>query len=95
MDIDCAVFDITSWPNLWGELTLAQIQEIDLVVKNQSEHYSIVRTKARTWKKLPAITTCPIVINPKIDSKKPTPHSVFIAPQNILGRRWSGAIASK
>jgi hypothetical protein len=54
---------------LWGELTLAEIQEIDLVVKNQNEHYSIVRTKAREWKKRPAIATSTIVINPKIDSK--------------------------
>jgi hypothetical protein len=69
MDIGCVIFEMASWQKLWGELTLSLIQEIDLVVKNQSEHYSIVRTKARTWKRLPAITTCTIVINPKIDSK--------------------------
>ena len=69
LDIGCAIFEITSWQHLWGELTLAEIQEIDLVVKNQSEHYSIVRTKAQAWKNRPAIATSAIVINPKIDSK--------------------------
>src|ERR1017187_1616329 len=61
LDIGCAIFEITSWQRLWGELTLAEIQEIDLVVKNQSEHYSIVRAKARAWKTRPAIGTSTIV----------------------------------
>lgn len=69
LDIGCAIFEIASWQHLWGKLTLAEIQEIDLVVKNQSEHYSIVRTKAQAWKNRPAIATSAIVINPKIDSK--------------------------
>lgn len=69
LDIGCAIFEIESWQHLWGRLTLAEIQEIDLVVKNQGEHYSVVRTKAQTWKKRPAIASCSIVINPKIDSK--------------------------
>ena len=69
LDIGCTVFEIRSWQRLWGELTLGEIHEIDLVVKNQSEHYSIVRTKARAWKMQPAVATSTIVINPKIDSK--------------------------
>lgn len=69
VEIGCAVFEIASWQGLWGGLTLAEIQEIDRMVKNQSEHYSIVRTKARTWKKRSSVATCTIVINPKIDSK--------------------------
>jgi hypothetical protein len=39
------------------------------VVKNQGEHYSIVRTKAKAWKNRPTMATSAIVINPKIDSK--------------------------
>lgn len=69
LDIGCAAFESESWQHLWGELTLSEIQEIDAVVKNQSDHYSIVRTKAQIWKKRPKIATSTIVINPKIDSK--------------------------
>lgn len=69
VDIGCAAFDSASWQSLWGKLTLAEIQQIDRVVKNMGEHYSTVRVKAQQWKMLPAVGTSTLVINPKIDSK--------------------------
>ena len=69
VDIGCAAFLAADWQNLWGQLTLAEIQQIDAVVKNMSEHYSTVRAKAQQWKGLPAVGTSTLVINPKIDSK--------------------------
>ena len=69
VDIGCAVFDSAAWRKLWGRLTLEEISNIDKVVKNLNEHYSVVRAKARQWKANPAVQTSTLVINPKIDSK--------------------------
>jgi hypothetical protein len=69
VDIGCALFRAVDWQTLWGQLTLAEILEIDAVVKNQSTHYSIVRAEAQAWKKCPSVKTASLVINPKIDSK--------------------------
>jgi hypothetical protein len=69
VDIGCAAFDSASWQSLWGQLTLAELQQIDAMVKNMGEHYSTVRAKAQQWKAKPAVQTSTLVINPKIDSK--------------------------
>ena len=68
VNIGFAAFDPVVWQKMWGQLTLAEIQQIDAVVKNQSEHYSSVRIKAQAWKNRLVVGTSTIVINPKIDS---------------------------
>ena len=40
VDIGCASFLAADWQSLWGQLTLAEIHQIDAVVKNMGEHYS-------------------------------------------------------
>jgi hypothetical protein len=83
VEIGCVLFDSSLWQGLWGQLSLAEIQQIDAVVKNQAEHYSTVRAKAQQWKAMPAVKTSTLVINPKIDSKTQRriqcslPYSVF------------------
>jgi len=70
VDIGCVAFNSASWQSLWGQLTLAEIQQIDDVVKNLKTHYSVVRAEARVWKNRTSVGTSTIVINPKIDSRK-------------------------
>ena len=69
VDIGCAHFLAKDWQILWGQLTLAEIQQVDGVVKNMGEHYSTVRAKAQQWKRQPVVGSSTLVINPKIDSK--------------------------
>lgn len=69
VDIGCASFISADWRKLWGQLSLADISSIDVVVKNMTDHYSIVRQKARLWKSGLIVKSSTIVINPKIDSK--------------------------
>jgi hypothetical protein len=90
VDIGCAAFNLGAWQKLWGQLTLDDISRIDQVVKNMSEHYSIVRAKAQAWKIKAAIHASTLVINPKIDSKTQRrvqcslPYSTF---WNFAGRK--------
>ena len=69
VDVGFAAFDAAAWQKLWGQLTLEEILSVDKAVKNQNEHYSIVRAKAQQWKTKPEVRTSTLVINPKIDSK--------------------------
>ena len=68
-EIDFTIFTPESWEQLWGGLDLDPLEEIDQMVKNRAEHYSVVRKKAKAWKAQPNVRSSPIVINPKIDSK--------------------------
>ncbi|MBI2497204.1 MAG: hypothetical protein HYV75_04545 [Opitutae bacterium] len=69
-EIDVAHFSEKTWSTLWGGLTVENLRQIDAVVKNLSEHYSLVRKQAQTWKRTTAeVATSRIVVNPKIDSK--------------------------
>ncbi len=69
-DIGWAHFSADDWSALWGELAIEHIRPIDAIIKNLSEHYSSVRTKAQKWKRnTPEVKTSRIVVNPKIDSK--------------------------
>jgi len=69
-DIGWVKFTPSSWDALWGSLSLSQISEIDLAVKDRSTHYTIARAKAQQLKSLVAAPADRrIVINPKIDSK--------------------------
>lgn len=68
-EIGVAYFSIQAWVNLWGQLSLERLREIDAVVKDLSQHYTVVRDRAKQWKKnTPAVATSAIVVNPKIDS---------------------------
>jgi hypothetical protein len=69
VDIGYAVFRAGDWQAVWGHLTLAEIAAIDVIVKNQGTHYSIVRAAAQAWKRQPLVRTASLVINPKIDTK--------------------------
>lgn len=58
------------WTGLWGQLSLAQLQAIDVVVKNMAHSHMVARQHAKTWKLTQAeVLTARFVINPKIDSK--------------------------
>jgi len=69
IDIGVAKFTPQIWHGLWGQLALADLTALDAMVKNRGEHYTVVRTKAKVWKKTFVATKGDIVINPKIDSK--------------------------
>lgn len=69
-EIGVAHFSEKTWASLWGGLTIENLRQIDAVVKNQSEHHSLVREKAQTWKRTTfEVVTSRIIVNPKIDSK--------------------------
>lgn len=69
-DIGAACFSMENWATFWGQLSLAHLQSIDLVVKNLALHHLDVRQQARQWKKTTAVvSTSAFVVNPKIDSK--------------------------
>lgn len=69
-EIGVAAFPSAAWAALWGELSLTQLQALDVVVKDLSQHYREARRHARAWKKATVqLATAVLVINPKIDSK--------------------------
>lgn len=69
-EIGVVCFSEAHWSSLWGVLALTHLRQIDAVVKNPAEHYSVVRETVRTWKRTtPEVVTSRIVVNPKIDSK--------------------------
>jgi len=69
-DIGVAFFNPNQWNELWGNLTLQSIQEIDSQIKDLGIPYSDARLLARNWKRLATKDSCSkIVVNPKIDSK--------------------------
>jgi hypothetical protein len=69
-DIGWVKFTPAEWNDLWGTLDMAQLLEIDRIVKDRSLHYSDVRQQAKAWKTNVANNSgSQIVINPKIDSK--------------------------
>jgi hypothetical protein len=69
VDIGYAVFSTDLWNQLWGQLSLAELRNIDAIVKDMAEHYSSVRERAKQWKVQISVHNSTIVINPKIDSK--------------------------
>ena len=70
VDIGVAKFTPSIWRGLWGTLSLEELATLDSVVKNLEENHSIVREKAKAWKKDSLASKSTIVINPKIDSKR-------------------------
>jgi len=69
-DIGVVHFTAAAWSSLWGELTLAQLQEIDATIKDLHLPYAAARAAARAWKRdTAAVASCRLVVNPKVDSK--------------------------
>jgi hypothetical protein len=58
-----------TWRQLWGPVTLADLQRLDAVIKDKSLTPEAARAAALKIKNAPPFTQSVIVVNPKIDSK--------------------------
>jgi hypothetical protein len=54
---------------LWGDITRADLEQLDDLIKDRSLDYREVRQRAQALKKKPPYNTSLITLNPKIDSK--------------------------
>jgi len=54
---------------LWGEVTRADLERLDALIKDRSLDYREARKQAQAMKKAPPFNTTIITLNPKIDSK--------------------------
>lgn len=69
-EIGVARFTVASWNDLWGQLTVAQLQNIDAEVKDLSVPCELAKQHAKQWKRsTPEVATSRLIVNPKIDSK--------------------------
>jgi hypothetical protein len=69
-EIGVVHFPGVKWVELWGQLSIDHLREIDAVIKDMDHHYSIARQRAKSWKaSLAEVLSAKLVINPKIDSK--------------------------
>lgn len=57
------------WRQLWGPVTLADLERLEAVVKDRSLSPEQARAAALKIKNAPPFTQATIVVNPKIDSK--------------------------
>lgn len=57
------------WRALWGPVTRADLERLDLVVKDRSVPPEEARRRAQAMKSRPPFSECVFVLNPKIDSK--------------------------
>lgn len=57
-----------AWRNLFGSITLADLQRLDAVIKDRSLTPAQARAAAQKMKSSPPFTSSVIVLNPKIDS---------------------------
>ena len=69
-EIGVARFEVSEWSALWGTLSLEEIMDIDLQIKDLTLPYDTARQRAKNWKRACiASSGAEIVINPKVDSK--------------------------
>jgi hypothetical protein len=61
--------DPAQWRKLWGNVTLADLQRLEAVIKDKSLSPEAARAAALKIKNAPPFTTAVIIVNPKIDSK--------------------------
>lgn len=61
--------DPAAWRQLWGPVTLADLQRLDAVIKDKSLTPGAARAAALKIKNAPPFTESIFVVNPKIDSK--------------------------
>ena len=58
-----------AWKKLWGPVTLADLRQLDAVIKDKSLTPEQARRAAQKIKNAPPFTQSIIVVNPKIDAK--------------------------
>lgn len=58
-----------AWRNLWGPITLADLERLDAVIKDRSLTPEQARAAAARIKNAPPFTRATMIVNPKIDSK--------------------------
>lgn len=58
------------WRELWGPVTLADLQKLDAVIKDTRRSVAETRALARQMKNAPPFTQAVIQVNPKIDSRQ-------------------------
>lgn len=55
--------------SLWGDVTRADLERLDALIKDTSIHYKEVRKQAQAMKRTHPFNTSIITLNPKIDSR--------------------------
>jgi len=69
--IGAALFRSSAWRQLWSPLKLAEIKELDLMVKDRGLSYVEARLRAKQWQvQHKPRSEANLRINPKIDSKE-------------------------
>lgn len=58
-----------TWRGLWGDVTRADLERLDAVIKDRDRTPAEARRSAQAMKARPPYSTSVIVLNPKIDSK--------------------------
>lgn len=58
-----------TWRQLWGDVTRADLERLDAVIKDRERTPAEARRAAQAMKSRPPYSTSVIVLNPKIDSK--------------------------
>ncbi len=54
---------------LWGDVTRADLERLDALIKDRSLHYKEARKQAQAMKRIHPFNTTIITLNPKIDSR--------------------------
>lgn len=57
------------WRMLWGDITRADLERLDALIKDRSLDYREARRLAQAMKSSPPFSTARITLNPKIDSR--------------------------
>jgi hypothetical protein len=58
-----------AYKKLWGQVTLADLQKLDALIKDRTKPYTEVRREAQAMKKSAPFNTAIFTLNPKIDSE--------------------------
>ncbi len=58
------------WRALWGEITRADLEELESIIKDRSLGIDEARAKAKEFKARPPFTGAAITVNPKIDGSQ-------------------------
>jgi hypothetical protein len=61
--------DPQTWRKLWGDITRADLERLDAVIKDRARTPAEARRAAQAMKSRPPFSEAVIVLNPKIDSK--------------------------
>ncbi len=67
--VECVKIIVSDWQNLFSPIDFAELNQLNILIKNTETHYSEARIKAREQKKSDKCKAAKIVLNPKIDSK--------------------------